>query len=202
MSELLVWVVVAFGMTASAGAMVLVNKRLTRCLDPVATNMLVRGGAVATIAVISAPLSLLHLWSLTYDITWEAAGYVALIAVVGWFVAQTAYYHALRSAQVLAAADLPSDRSPTLTYPAEHGSRRRGALWGARGASRLSASCRLPSEAPLAVQLFPADGVTWVVSLPAGLVAETIWPDMESIEAFALVPEVAETEQHEEVCAA
>jgi hypothetical protein len=64
------------------------------------------------------------------------------------------------------------------------------------------ASCRLPSEVPLAVQLFPADGVTWVVSLPTGLAAETIWPDMEWIEAFALVPEVADTEQYEEVCAA
>jgi drug/metabolite transporter (DMT)-like permease len=107
-SDLLVWVLVAFGMTASAGAMVLVNKRLTRCLDPVATNMLVRGVSVATIAVISAPLTLLHVWSLTYDITWEAAGYVALIAVVGWFVAQTAYYHALRSGKVSVVAPLTS----------------------------------------------------------------------------------------------
>ncbi len=38
----------------------------------------------------------------------------------------------------------------------------------------------------MAVQLFPADGVTWVVSLPTGLAAETIWPDMEWIQAFAL----------------
>jgi hypothetical protein len=54
----------------------------------------------------------------------------------------------------------------------------------------------------LAVQLFPADGVTWVVSLPSGLAAETIWPAMEWIEAFASVPEVEQTEQYEEVCAA
>jgi drug/metabolite transporter (DMT)-like permease len=107
-SDLLVWVLVAFGMTASAGAMVLVNKRLTRCLDPVATNMLVRGVSVVTIAAISAPLTLLHVWSLTYEITWEAAGYVALIAVVGWFVAQTAYYHALRSGKVSVVAPLTS----------------------------------------------------------------------------------------------
>jgi hypothetical protein len=40
----------------------------------------------------------------------------------------------------------------------------------------------------LAVQLFPADGVTWVVSLPTGLAADTVWPDMEWIEA--LVEEV------------
>lgn len=57
-----------------------------------------------------------------------------------------------------------------------------------RKASRFPASHRLPSEEPLAVQLFPADGVTWVVSLPTGLAVETIWPDMEWIEA--LVEEV------------
>lgn len=108
MSTLLIWVCIAFGMTASAGAMVLMNKRLTRCLDPVATNMLVRGVAVATITVISTPLTLLHVWSLTYAMTWEAAGYVALIAVVGWFVAQNAYYHALRSGKVSVVAPLTS----------------------------------------------------------------------------------------------
>jgi hypothetical protein len=52
----------------------------------------------------------------------------------------------------------------------------------------------------LAVQLFPADGVTWVVSLPTGLAGDTIWPDMEWIEALAPVPEQAETEMPEEVC--
>jgi hypothetical protein len=49
----------------------------------------------------------------------------------------------------------------------------------------------------LAVQLFPADGVTWVVSLPTGLANETIWPDMEWIEAFALVHLPAEDDSDE-----
>ena len=53
----------------------------------------------------------------------------------------------------------------------------------------------------MAIQLFPADGVTWVVSLPTGLAADTIWPDMEWIEALAPVPDEAETEPCEEVCA-
>jgi hypothetical protein len=44
----------------------------------------------------------------------------------------------------------------------------------------------------LAVKLFPADGVTWVVSLPAGLAVETIWPDAEWIEALIPVPGEAE----------
>ena len=70
-----------------------------------------------------------------------------------------------------------------------------------RPASRLRAPREPPPEVPLAAQLFPADGVTWVVSLPTGLAADTIWPDMEWIEALAPVPEVAETELCEEVCA-
>jgi hypothetical protein len=44
----------------------------------------------------------------------------------------------------------------------------------------------------LAVQLFPADGVTWVVSLPTGLAGDTIWPDTKRIEALAPVPGEAE----------
>ena len=59
---------------------------------------------------------------------------------------------------------------------------------GAWGASRHPAFCRLPSEEPLAVQLFPAGGVTWVVSLPTGLAGDTVWPDMEWIEALTSVP--------------
>ena len=59
----------------------------------------------------------------------------------------------------------------------------------------------------MAVQLFPADGVTWVVSLPAGLAGETIWPDMEWIEALAPIPapgadDPAETRAREEAQAA
>ena len=42
-------------------------------------------------------------------------------------------------------------------------------------------------EVPLGVQLFAADGVTWVVSLPSGMAGDTIWPDMEWIEALGPV---------------
>ncbi len=40
---------------------------------------------------------------------------------------------------------------------------------------------------PLGVQLFAADGVTWVVCLPTGLALDTMWPDMDWIEALGLV---------------
>lgn len=78
----------------------LINKRLLTCLDPVATNMLVRAVSVATIIVATAPLTLLHLWSLTYSMTWSAAGYITILAVVGWLIAQNLYYFALRSGRV------------------------------------------------------------------------------------------------------
>lgn len=70
----------------------------------------------------------------------------------------------------------------------------------ARNASCLPAPSP-PPEVPLAVQLFPAGGVTWVVSLPTGLAGATIWPDVEWIGALASIPEEAETELCEEVCA-
>jgi hypothetical protein len=52
----------------------------------------------------------------------------------------------------------------------------------------------------LAVQLFPADPVTRVVSVPAGLAGDTVSPGMEWIETLAPVPAEAETEMPEEVC--
>ena len=39
----------------------------------------------------------------------------------------------------------------------------------------------------MAVQLFPAGGVTWVVSLPTGLAGDTVWPDIEWIEALTSI---------------
>ena len=40
---------------------------------------------------------------------------------------------------------------------------------------------------PLGVQLFAADGVTWVVCLPTGLANDTMWPNMHWIEALGSV---------------
>ena len=48
-------------------------------------------------------------------------------------------------------------------------------------------------------RLFAADGVTWVVSMPTGLANDTMWPDMDWIEALATVSAESETETPEEV---
>ncbi len=69
-----------------------------------------------------------------------------------------------------------------------------------RVAIRLSRPRSRPPEV-LAVQLIPADEVTRTVSLPTHLPGDTIWPDMEWIEALATVPEETDTEMPEEVCA-
>ena len=39
----------------------------------------------------------------------------------------------------------------------------------------------------MGVQLFAADGVTWVVCLPTGLANDTMWPDMHWIKALGPV---------------
>ena len=56
----------------------------------------------------------------------------------------------------------------------------------------------------MAVQLFPADGVVWVIATPSGVATETIWPDWEWIEAlaFGASPVPVTTEEWEEVRAA
>ncbi len=59
----------------------------------------------------------------------------------------------------------------------------------------------LTPELAAALGVTPTTACSWP-DLPTGLAAETIWPDMEWIEALALVPEEAQTEQYEEVCAA
>jgi len=80
--------------------------------------------------------------------------------------------------------------------------RSRFRVWPVSGFRR--GPCDRPLEEPLAVKLFPADRVTWVVSLPTGLAGDTIWPDMEWIEALAPVlgeaeDDPAETRPCEEV---
>ena len=39
----------------------------------------------------------------------------------------------------------------------------------------------------MGVQLFAAEGVTWVVCLPSGLALATMWPNMDCIEALGPV---------------
>ena len=108
-------------------------------------------------------------------------------------------------------SDLPSDPSSILVYSASNrAAARRPALATARRRALRRRTSRIEElhesrdiddpGVPLGVQLFAADGVTWVVSMPTGLANDTMWPDMEWIEALATIP--SDAEEMEEVCAA
>lgn len=110
------------------------------------------------------------------------------------------------SARSSAVRGFPSDPSPILISPVPSAHRAERDPCTTVSAV-LPAPHDRPLEEPLREQLFPADGVTWVVSLPTALAGDTIWPGMEWIEALA--PASGETEARddapvetpEEVCA-
>ena len=94
------WVVVAFCAAACWGAIVILNKQVLDYVRPLPVNFFVLVVSTASLIVIGVPLSLLHLWSLGFGMTWTAAGYIAISAVVVWPLAFTAYYYALSSGRV------------------------------------------------------------------------------------------------------
>jgi drug/metabolite transporter (DMT)-like permease len=96
----LVWVGVAFLAAACWGAVVVLNKSVLDYVRPIPVNFLVLVVSTASLVAIAVPLSLAHLWSLGFAMTWAAAGYIAASAVVIWLIAFTAYYYALRSGRV------------------------------------------------------------------------------------------------------
>lgn len=95
-----VWIVLAFFVAACWGLTVVVNKRTLRFVDPIALNAILRGPTLAIMLVVVVPLTALHGWDLGFAMTWEAAGYIALSAVVTWLVAFNTYYLALRLGSV------------------------------------------------------------------------------------------------------
>jgi len=96
----LVWVGVAFLAAACWGAVVVLNKKVLDDVRPIPVNFLVLVVSCAGLLVLATPLSLLHLWSLGFAMTWAAAGYIAAGGVVTWLIAFNAYYYALRSGRV------------------------------------------------------------------------------------------------------
>jgi drug/metabolite transporter (DMT)-like permease len=75
---------------------VVVNKRTLRFVDPIALNAILRVPTLIIMAAFIVPLTLLHGWSLGFNMTWAAAGYIALAAMVTWLIAFNTYYLALR----------------------------------------------------------------------------------------------------------
>jgi drug/metabolite transporter (DMT)-like permease len=81
-------------------AIVVISKRVLRTVDPIAFNLIVRVLALFFILVIGVPVTAGGLWSLDFDISWTAFGYMAGMATVTWLIAFNAYYYALYHGQV------------------------------------------------------------------------------------------------------
>ena len=90
----------AFIEAAIWGTIVVLNKSVLRYVTPLGTNFLVRVASLTSMVAVTVPLTVLHLWSLTFAMTWTAFGYISIAAVVTWLVAFNTYYYALRSGRV------------------------------------------------------------------------------------------------------
>jgi drug/metabolite transporter (DMT)-like permease len=82
------------------GAVVVLNKSVLRYVTPLGTNFLVRIVSLIAMTAVTVPLTVYHLWSPTFAMTWPAFGYISIGAVVTWLVAFNTYYYALRSGRV------------------------------------------------------------------------------------------------------
>ncbi len=96
----MIWVGVAFIEAACWGTIVVLNKSVLKYVTPLGTNFLVRIASLTALLALTVPLTVLHLWSLTFAMTWPAVGYISIAAVVTWLVAFNTYYYALRSGRV------------------------------------------------------------------------------------------------------
>jgi transporter family protein len=96
----IIWVAVGLLDAAMWAAIVVISKRLLRSIDPIAFNLIVRLLALVMILAIGVPVTAGGLWSLDFDLSWAAFGYMAIMATVTWMIAFNAYYYALRHGQV------------------------------------------------------------------------------------------------------
>ncbi len=96
----------AFCMTALWSLVVVVNKKALESVAPVAANFFIRLATIVGLLLITVPLTVLDLWSNGFGINAEAAGWIALAAVVTWLVAFNAYYYALRGERIAVIAPI------------------------------------------------------------------------------------------------
>jgi drug/metabolite transporter (DMT)-like permease len=101
-----IWVGVAFAEAACWGATVVVEKRVLTHVTPLGTNLLVRVVSLTCLVALTVPLTVLHLWRLTFAVTWSSFVYVTLSAVVTWLIAFNTYYAALSIGRVSIVAPL------------------------------------------------------------------------------------------------
>jgi drug/metabolite transporter (DMT)-like permease len=103
---LLIWVLVGFFLAADWALVIVLNKRMLAYVHPVPLNLLLRGATLVGLVCMTVPLTAFGWWDLDFGLTAEAAGYIAISAVVTWVIAFNAYYYALRAGRASVVAPI------------------------------------------------------------------------------------------------
>lgn len=96
----IVWMLIGLVDAAFWAGVVVVSKHLLRFIDPVVLNLLARAVTLMILVVVGVPLVAVGALPLGFAVTWQAAGYIGLTALVSWFLGYTLYLYALRMGDV------------------------------------------------------------------------------------------------------
>jgi drug/metabolite transporter (DMT)-like permease len=99
-------VLVGFFLAADWALVIVLNKRMLAFVHPVPLNLLLRVATLVGLVCMTVPLTAFDWWDLDFGLTAEAAGYIAISAVVTWVVAFNAYYYALRAGRASVVAPI------------------------------------------------------------------------------------------------
>lgn len=97
---------VGFFLAADWALVIVVNKRLLAFVNPLPLNLVLRFVTIVALLCTTVPLTVLEWWDLDFSITGEAAGYIAMSAVITWVIAFNAYYYALRAGRASVVAPI------------------------------------------------------------------------------------------------
>jgi drug/metabolite transporter (DMT)-like permease len=100
------WVLVGFFLAADWALVIVLNKRMLAFVHPVPLNLLLRIATLVGLVCMTVPLTAFGWWDLDFGLTAEAAGYIAISAVITWVVAFNAYYYALRAGRASVVAPI------------------------------------------------------------------------------------------------
>ena len=97
---------VGFFLAADWALVIVINKRMLAFVHPLPLNLLLRLVTIVGLLCMTVPLTAFEWWDLSFALTPEAAGYIAISAVVTWIVAFNAYYYALRGGRASVVAPI------------------------------------------------------------------------------------------------
>lgn len=97
---------VGFLLAADWALVIVLNKHMLAYVNPLPLNLLLRFVTIPALLAATVPLTAFGWWGLDFRLTREAAGYIALAAVVTWVVAFNAYYYGLRAGRASVVAPI------------------------------------------------------------------------------------------------